>query len=72
MPYWQLFYHLVWTTKDREPLLSRDVEPVIYGFLRSKAVGLGATLFALDGAADHVHVVAAIPPGMAVAKFSGR
>ena len=38
MPYWQLFYHIVWTTKKRLPLLTPDVEPVVYEFLRVKAV----------------------------------
>ena len=72
MPYWQLFYHVVWTTKNRLPLLTPEVKPVIYGFLRSKAIGLGATLFALNGVTDHVHMVAAIPPRIAVAKFIGQ
>ena len=72
MPYWQLFYHIIWGTKNREPLLTSNVEPVIHGYLRSKAVGLGATVFALDGTQDHVHIVAAIPPKIAVAKFIGQ
>ena len=72
MPYWQLFYHIVWSTKDRLPLLTPEVEPIIYGFLRGKAIGLGATLFALNGIADHVHMVAAIPPKIAAAKFIGQ
>ena len=72
MPYWQLFYHIVWSTKDRLPLLVPQIELVIYGFLRSKAIGLGATLFALNGVADHVHMVAAVPPKIAVAKFIGQ
>src|SRR5512136_621128 len=72
MPYWQLFYHIVWSTKDRLPLLTPEVESVIYGFLRSKAIGLGATLFALNGTVDHVHMVTAIAPAIAVAKFIGQ
>ena len=72
MPYWQLFYHIVWSTKNREPLLTPDVEPVLYGFLRSKAIGLDAVVFALNGTVDHVHLVAAIPPKIAVAKFVGQ
>lgn len=72
MPYSQLFYHIVWTTKNREPLLTPKVEPVIYGFLRSKAIGLEGTLFALNGTLDHVHLVASIPPKIAVATFIGQ
>ena len=71
MPYWQLFYHIVWATKNRLPLLTADVEPIIHGFLRSKAVGLGATVFALNGT-DHVHIAAAIPPKIALAKLIGQ
>ena len=57
MPYWQLFYHIVWSTKNREPLLTPEIEPIIYGYLRAKAIGLGAVVFALNGVLDHVHLV---------------
>ncbi len=72
MPYWQLFYHLIWTTKNRQPLLTPEVEPVIYDLLRSKAIGLEATLFALNGVEDHVHMVVAVPPKVALATFIGQ
>jgi putative transposase len=72
MPYWQLFYHIVWPTKDRLPLLTMDVETRIHDLLRGKAIGLGATVFALNGVLDHVHMVVAIPPKIAVAKFIGQ
>jgi len=38
MPYWQLFYHIVWSTKDRLPLLPPDIETVIFNLLRSKSL----------------------------------
>jgi putative transposase len=72
MPYCQLFYHLIWSTKNRLPLLTAQVEPVIHDFLRAKAIGLGATVFALNGTQDHVHVVVSIPPKIAVARFVGQ
>jgi REP element-mobilizing transposase RayT len=72
MPYWRLFYHMVWSTKDRLPLLTPDVETVIFNLLRSKAIGLDATVFALNSVLDHVHMVVAIPPKIAVAKFIGQ
>lgn len=72
MPYWQLFYHIVWSTKNREPLLTPEVEPILYRFLRNKALGLGATIYALNGYFDHVHLVASIPPKISVSKFVGQ
>ncbi len=72
MPYWQLFYHLVWSTKYREPLITPEFEPIVYDLVQTKAIGLGATVFAIGGMPDHVHIVAAIPPKIAVAKFVGQ
>jgi REP element-mobilizing transposase RayT len=72
MPYWQLFYHLVWSTKNREPFLTPTVEKQIYGLLTSKAVGLNGVVYTIGGTHDHVHMVVAIPPAISVAKFVGQ
>lgn len=72
MPYWRLFYHVVWATKNRVPLITPQIADTVYGMLRRKAVELEATVFALDGTDDHVHMVVAIPPKIAVATFIGQ
>ena len=72
MPYWQLFYHLVWATKHREPLLTPRVAKVIHEYLLTKATGLGGTVYALGGTEDHVRMVVAIPPSVSVARFVGQ
>jgi putative transposase len=72
MSYWQTFYHIVWSTKRREPLIIPEVESQIYGFIRNKAIGLGGIVFALNGMPDHVHLVASIPPALAVSTFIGQ
>jgi len=72
MPCWQLFYHLVWSTKDRQPLLTPQVEKHIYGYLTSKAVGLKGVVYTIGGTIDHVHMVVAIPPAISVSKFVGQ
>lgn len=72
MPYWQLFYHVVWGTKNRLPLVTPSIEPAAYDHIRSKAIGLGGTVFAVNGMSDHVHLVVSIPPRIAVATFIGQ
>ena len=72
MPYTQLYYHIVFGTKNRLCLLTPKVEKVIHTYLRMKATGLGAIVFALNGTEDHVHIVVSIPPKIAVAKFIGQ
>ncbi len=72
MPYWQLYYHIVWATKYRQPFLDSKVEPIIYNHIRTKAIGLGATVFAINGWIDHVHIIASVPPKIALSKFIGQ
>ncbi len=72
MPYYRLFYHIVWATKNRESLITPEIEPIIYNFLRGKAIGLGGTVFAINGMEEHTHMVASIPPKIAVATFIGQ
>ena len=72
MPYCQLYYPLVWTTKERQPLLAGDRESVVYDFLRAKACGLGGFVYALNGTENHVHLVVSIPPRLALADFVGQ
>jgi putative transposase len=72
MSFSRLFYHIVWATKNRQPLLTSEIEPIIYKYLRSKAAGLGGIVFAIGGIADHVHMAVSIPPKIAVATFVGQ
>lgn len=72
MPYFQLFYHLVWAVWGREPLLTSTVEPTIHALLKSKCLKLEGHVYALDGVEDHVHLVVSIPAKLAVADFVGQ
>jgi REP element-mobilizing transposase RayT len=72
MPLCQLYYHIVWTTKGRRPLITRDVEATIHGLVRRKAIGLGAKVYALNGIDEHLHFVGSVPPRIAVATFIGQ
>ncbi len=69
MPYWNLFYHLVWSTKERLPLLSPSLETEIYPLIVAKGVELGGRVLAVGGTENHIHVIACIPPKIAVSEF---
>ena len=53
-------------------MLTADIESVIHNFLRSKAIGLGGVVYALNGTTDHVHLITSIPPKIAIATFVGQ
>lgn len=69
MPFWQCYYHIVWATHNRAPIITTKHEAVIFGVIRRKAEELGCTVLAVNGVSDHAHVAVAIPPSVEVSKF---
>ena len=69
MSFTRLRYHIVTATKDHAPAITKEVEAVLYPALQRKAQGEGGKLLAVGGVADHVHVVAAVPPTVALSDF---
>ena len=67
MSFWRLYYHLVWSTKNREPLITSEIEKRLYAYLVHKAAELECYVYAINGWHDHVHLIIAIPPKQAVA-----
>ncbi len=67
MAFWKLYYHLVWSTKNRQPFITAQIEPHLYAFLVSRAAEMNVFVYQVNGMQEHVHVVAAIPPKHAIA-----
>ena len=71
MPFWRLYYHAVWATKYREPLiLDAIIGPITEAI--EQTMGEKATFFAVGVMPDHIHVLAQIPPSLTVAEVIGR
>jgi putative transposase len=66
--YTQFFYHFIWATRDRQPFITPEVEAPLYRFIRARCGELGVFVHALDGIEDHIHLVASVPPRLAVAQ----
>ncbi len=67
MTYWRLHYHLIWSTQDRQPYLTPNIEKVLYKVIYRKAEELGLNIHAAGNVDDHVHIVLSIPPKIAIA-----
>jgi putative transposase len=69
MPYSRLFYHFVWTTKDRQPFITEANHAPILKTIAAKVVQLKGICHAVNAVRDHVHLVATVPPSMALGIF---
>lgn len=72
MAYWKLFYHVVWGTKHRLPLIEPSWEEDLYGYMWGKATTLACIPHAINGTRDHTHLVISIPPKLCVATVIGQ
>ncbi len=62
-----LYLHIVWATWDRLPLISSHMERRVHRCIESEARDLGCSVLALDGTADHVHLVVSMPTTLRIA-----
>jgi putative transposase len=55
-----LHYHLVFSTKDREPWFPPSLRPRIHEYLGGVIRGIGGVAHAVGGTGDHVHIAASL------------
>jgi putative transposase len=66
MPFSKCYYHLVWATRRREPLISDERVDVIRQAFAAIATKEGMYVHAIGIMPDHVHLALSIPPRLAV------
>jgi putative transposase len=71
MPIWELYYHLIWYTRDRSSLIQPEWENQLYTYLIAKAQDLNCIAHAVNGTATHIHLVLSVPPSLAVSDVIG-
>jgi putative transposase len=53
--YIKIAIHAIWATKNREPIITPKIEPILHDFMRKHFEELGCPLSIVNGMPDHVH-----------------
>ncbi|ABA20951.1 Transposase IS200-like protein [Trichormus variabilis ATCC 29413] len=69
MSLWRLYYHIVWATKQRLPLIMPSKESELHNYIIGKSDALNCIVHGIGGMEDHIHLVVSIPPTLAIADF---
>ena len=69
LSYTNLLYHIVYGTKDRLPLITKELRPDLHRYLGGLVNHLHGTPFQINGMADHVHVLARVKPRISISQF---
>ena len=70
--YCNLLYHIVFSTKDREPWMTAAIRPRIHEYLGGAIRGENGIAIVVNGTADHVHILAKLRQDKALSKFIGE
>jgi putative transposase len=65
--YTQLLYHLVFSTKYREPTMIPDQKTRMFAFIHQLLTNKNCHLYRINGVEDHLHILTHIHPTVAVA-----
>jgi REP element-mobilizing transposase RayT len=65
----KLYYHFVWGTWNREPMLGAETESIVYDRLRHYCLNLNCHALALGGTENHIHLLANLTPTLSISDF---
>jgi len=64
--YTKLYYHIVFSTKNRRPFITTAIEDRLHKYISGVIRGIGGSCVEINGTPDHVHILAILPPKIAV------
>jgi len=71
--YSEINLHIVWHTKESEPMLTPEIEAFVHRNIRERIVQTRGVIFhEINGIENHVHVAVSIPPTLRISEFIGQ
>ena len=67
--YTSLHYHIIFSTKQRRPFITSDLGPRLYDYIGGIIRHEKGILRCAGGVADHVHLLATLPPTRAISDW---
>ncbi len=64
--YTKLFYHVVFSTKHRQNHIVPAIEEEVHMYVAGIVRGIGDSCVAINGMPDHLHLLAILPPKIAL------
>ena len=65
----KVIIHVIFSTKDRQPWLDRDVRPRMHAYVATICRDVDAEAFLVGGISDHLHIVTTLPRTLSQADF---
>lgn len=68
MPYTKVMIHFIWSTKNRLPLISRQLKPLLLHHIKENSLKKGIYIESLNCVEDHVHLLISLGTEQTISK----
>jgi putative transposase len=69
MGYISVYIHFVWSTKNREPLLTKEIRQIVFSHILENARDKGIFIDFIGGYSDHVHCLISMGNDQSISKI---
>jgi len=65
-------FHIVFSTKDRLPLITQDLELSLYSYISGVCNNLKCPIHIINGMSDHIHILLQLHPTISISNLVGK
>jgi putative transposase len=68
MPYTKVLIHFIWSTKNRQHLISKELKPLLLEHIKENSIKKEIFILALNCISDHIHLLVSLGTEQTIAK----
>ena len=70
MPYAKVMIHFIWSTKNREKLISQKLKPLLLAHIKENSVNKGIFIDCVNCVEDHIHLLISLGTEQTIARVA--
>jgi REP element-mobilizing transposase RayT len=70
MPYTKVMLHFIWATKNRQPIISKELKPLLLQHIKENSIKKGIYIDCLNCVEDHIHLLISLGTEQTIAKVA--
>ena len=70
MPYAKVMIHFIWSTKNRDRIISKDLKPALLAHIKENSIAKGIFIDCLNCVEDHIHLLISLGTEQTISKVA--
>lgn len=70
MPYAKVMIHFIWSTKNRTPIISKDLKPLLLSHIKENSLTKNIFIDTLNCVEDHIHLLISLGTEQTISKIA--